>query len=333
MDNYTIYLLKASPVKKYNITQLCGDLAWNDSVDNLAMEFSLSFARNTADKYIAKFDIVEAEDKLVIFNNDIEVFRGIITDVDWQLHSKQLKCMDYAFYLNKNDTIIQFRKINASKAIQQVCAKFNIKVDVPALATSISKIYKDNTVSEIITDILTQVFEETGRKYFYEMYRDTLHIRAQGYTAIVVSVQTAVNGKEFSIADAIGNISKSESIAEKRNSILVTSGDEKSVKVIGSAKDAESIKRAGLMQEVMSVDDKDKSKATNIAKNKLKELNKVTEELTIEVLGNDRVKCGRLIYIDVPEYKAKGKYLIKSSSHTYTNRIHKCSINIEKWRT
>ena len=150
------------------------------------------------------------------------------------------------------------------------------------------------------------------------------------YTDLIVkaSFQPASNLVEFDVMDAIGSISKNESIQDMRNSIHISSNDEKSSRVIAIAEDTSNINKYGLLQEVESVNDKDISKASNIAKNKLNELNKVNEDISIELLGNDIVRAGRILEINNDIFGLSGYYLIKECTHTYNNGIHKMSLNV-----
>ena len=115
-----------------------------------------------------------------------------------------------------------------------------------------------------------------------------------------------------------------------RNSILITSDDEKSSKINATAKDTQNISKYGLLQEVMNVDKKNNSQAKQIANNKLKELNRVQQDISFNLLGNDELRSGRILTIENALFNLSGKYLIKSSNHTYVNYIHKCSVTLEE---
>ncbi|WP_432408563.1 XkdQ/YqbQ family protein [Wukongibacter sp. M2B1] len=328
VDNYTVFLINNNG-KKLNITQLCSNLSWRDSIETLGMELTFDIARNTEDDNIP--DVVEIGNKLILKNNSTEIFRGIITDLGTERYKKAITAFDYAFYLNQSRTIIQFRKISAKEAISQLCTKFNVPIgNITSISTPITKIYKDKTIAEIIKDILKQATNELGIKYRLEMRAGKLYI--EKYTDLIVTAtfQPSSNLEAFNILDAIGNISKTESIQDMKNSIQITSGNEKSSRIVATAEDTTNIAKYGLLQEVESVDDKDISKATNIANNKLKELNRINEDTTISLLGNDDVRAGRILEVANTIFDLKGQYLVKSCTHTYSNSIHKMSITVEK---
>ncbi|AOY76688.1 XkdQ/YqbQ family protein [Clostridium formicaceticum] len=330
IDNYTIFLIKNNP-QSLNITQLCASLTWRDSLDTLGMQFSFDVARNKEDRYMTNWDLVEIGDKLILTNNNIEVFRGIITDLGIERYKKTITAFDYAFYLNQSKIIIQFKKITATDAIKQLCSKFNVPVgNITSISTQITKIYKDKTVAEIIKDILDQATNETGTKYRLEMREGKLYIEKYEDLIVIPIFKPASNIAPFNALNAIGSINKTESIQAMRNSIQITSGDEQSTRVVATVEDAANIAKYGLLQDVESIDDKNISQAKNIAENKLKDSNKVHEDISLELLGDDKVRSGRILEINNETFGLSGRYLVKECTHTYNNRIHKMSITVEK---
>lgn len=330
MDNYALLLFKSSG-EKHNITSLIGNLKWKDSIDTLGMELSFDKAHSD-EKYMAVHDVVEPGDKLVLKNNNVEVFRGIITDegIDGRF-GRNYVAFDYAFYLNKSKIIIQFNKIKANEAIKQLCNKFSVPIgNITQISTLITKIYKDSTIAEIIMDILNQATKETGTKYRLEMSSGKIHIEKFTDLIVKATYQPTSNLAAFDVTKAIGNVSGSRSIQDMKNSIIITSSDENSTRVIANAQDQTNIKQYGLLQDVQSVDDKDIAQAMNIAKNQLKLLNRITEDTSIQLLGNDNVRSGRILIIEEKITGLSGQYLVKECTHNYNNFVHTMNLNIEK---
>ena len=330
MDNYTLFLIKDNGMET-NITRMCGNLSWRDSIDTLGMELNVDVARNTDDRYMKNYDLVEIGDKIVLLNNHNEIFRGIIVDLGTERYKKSIAAFDYAFYLNQSRTIIQFNKAKADDAIKQLCSKFNVPIgNITSIPISITKIYKDDTVADIIKDILKQATDALGIRYRLEMRAGKLHI--EKYTDLIIKprFKPAPNVASFNPLKVIGSISKTESIADMRNSILISSSNEKSSRVVATARDDKNIAKFGLLQDVESVDDKNIAQAKVIAQNKLKELNKVNEDISITVLGDDKVRAGRILEIDNDMFKLKGQYLVKDCTHNYHNRIHTMDLTLEE---
>ena len=66
-------------------------------------------------------------------------------------------------------------------------------------------------------------------------------------------------------------------------------------------------------------------------KNKLKELNKITEEINLTLLGDYRISKGKLIDINISEYELSHIYLITSAEHTISSNTEKVRISIKKY--
>ncbi len=306
------------------ITKKVGNLTWEDSLDALGMEFSFTLPHSYFDSQF-KGRLYNG-DIIVIYNGKTEILRGVITQVP--INGDNYSGYDFAWYLNKSETIIQFKKIAADKAIKQLCGKFDVPIaELPKMATSISKLYKDMTVSDILKDILSKVKKETGQGYRMEMSRGKLHIVKSGYIKVKPTYIDRT-GRKISCSKA-ASISGSRSIEELRNQVIVAGTDEKKAQVKATAKSSSSIKKYGLLSDVETKDKLTAAKARNIAKNKLKELNQVAVSFTAEMPGNNVVRAGRKIYFDRPEVGLKGWYKVKTCTHTVNNGIHWMSCEME----
>lgn len=322
---HQLILIKGT--KKLNITQLVSSLSWSSNVDTLGEELSFDYAYNDV-FHINKFDVIELGDTVILFNEGIALHRYIIVSesINGRV-SKSYTCFDYAYYLNKNMTVIQF-KISASEAIKKLCDKLNIKHNIVAMPTMIKQIYKVE-VSSIISDIMEQVKKETGTKYRMEMVDDVLTIRKQSDLLINPVVRLSSVTPLFPVTNAISNPSRSISVEDMKNKVIVSTSDDTLTKIYAESSDATSIKKFGLMTEVITVDAKNAAQARNMAKNTLAELNKVTEDVSLELIGHDDIKAGRLIDINEPITGIVGRYLIKSVNHTESNGIHRVSVELE----
>ena len=212
--------------------------------------------------------------------------------------------------------------------VKSLCKEIGINVEVTGLDTKIDKIYKDKAVSEVIKDIIEQCSQFNSKKFFIEFNNGTLKVMP--YQKIKVFGTFEIQKDKFiNINENIGGVSLSKSIVDMKNSVLVITENKGAVRTIGEEQDSKSIEKYGKLQEVVTLDEKEFSKANLVAKNELKKLNKITEDFSIDVLGDDNVKSGRVIDIDLPLFNLKGEYLIKESNHTISNHIHKISLKLE----
>lgn len=302
-----------------DITKMAGNISLNTNVDTLGASFGFSMPRNFKDSNYSITETIKPGD-IIKFESDRNLFTGVIVDMDTLKFSKEIKCFDFYFYLNKNKVIKQFNSLNASSCIESLLKSIGAKIGkIEAVATSIDKIYKNNTVAEIVDDILKIVSEETGKKYILEI--ENISFNLISHKKIKVQVSNNIFGMP----------TLSESIADMKNAILVVSNDSEDESIYAKAEDKKSIEKYGMLQEVTEVDpDKDDiSKVRNIASQKLKELNKVLTTSSLEVLGNDNLRAGRLLDVEIKNFGIKEEFLIKSCTHTFPKDNHICSLELE----
>ncbi|MOA08037.1 phage late control protein GPD [compost metagenome] len=115
----------------------------------------------------------------------------------------------------------------------------------------------------------------------------------------------------------------------KNSVIVVSEGDDRS-KIYISLKDDSNIVKYGLLTEVVTVDDKNRAQARNIARTTLNDLNRVNDTISCEMLGHDDVRAGRVIKLNEIELSLVGKYLILGVNHTVNNGIHKAAVELKE---
>ena len=115
-----------------------------------------------------------------------------------------------------------------------------------------------------------------------------------------------------------------------KNRILVTSNEQESTEILAIAEDTKNIEKYGSLQEIINVDPEQKeAKVRNIAKTKLKELNKVFKTVSLEGFGDDNFRAGRVVYLNNSKLKLFGEFLIKSCVHTWRKGEHIVNLEVE----
>ncbi|EPY2283513.1 XkdQ/YqbQ family protein [Clostridium sporogenes] len=303
---YTSYIVGKGYATK-EIIKYSNNLSWSNDIDTLAT--SLSFD--------SILDLAEGRSKIILQQDKVVVFEGVVVSKTNKENIHSYTAMDYAWYLNKNKYVMQFRNMNVKSAIQQICSKVGIRNNITRLTTRINKLYYQETLSDIIKDILEQCKREIGTNYIMEMQGKTLYINRLVDLKIN---STVLIGKDYSV---------SRSIEDMQNNIIAVNNDGR---VLANVKDPNYIKIFGELTDIISVEDKNNSQARNIAKNELKEKNKVKKELTFNTIDTGRgiyINCNRLIRVNLGKYGVNGWYRIKSTQHTLNNNLHKIGITID----
>ncbi|GAA0081382.1 XkdQ/YqbQ family protein [Clostridium sp. CTA-6] len=303
---YTSYIVGKGYVTKEIIGQ-SNNLSWSNDIDTLAT--SLSFD--------SILDLAEGRSKIILKKDKIVIFEGIIVSKTNKENIHSYTAMDYAFYLNKNKYVMQFRNVYAKTALQQICKKVGINNSITWLGTRINKLYYQESLSDIIKDILEQCKREIGEHYIMEMQGKTLYINR--LIDLKINAKLLI-GKDYSI---------DRSMEELKNRIITVNNDGK---ILADVRDSNRIRTYGELTDIISVDDKNTSQAYNIAKNELREKNKTKKEITFNTIDTGKgiyINCNRIIRVDVRKYGVNGWYRIKSTQHTLNNNLHKIGITID----
>lgn len=303
-----------------NITPIVGTIGWSDDIDTLGQQLTFNTVYND-NRYFPQVSIEPGD--TIILKNKQEIFRGTLVTDSTNENERVFTCFDPAFYLNKSKEIYQCNNVKADVAIKQLCSMFKVPVgNVVAIPVVIKKIFNAE-VSTIIKDILEIAKQKLGIKYRMEMRTGKLFVEKQ--KALLVKGTFKLADQEYDMNESISNPTRKRSIEEMKNSIKLVHNDK--VKII--VKDTDLINKYGLLQEIITLNDEDLPKARNIGANTLKDLGRIIEENTFDMIGHDEVRAGRLMNVNEPKTGMIGRYLITSANHNITNSLHTMSVQLK----
>lgn len=307
-----------------DITEQVGNLSWQSDSNSLSVNLSFDYAA---------LDGVPLKpfDQILFDDQGEAIFFGVVTSLSFSGEKTSVSAFDFGFYLNKSEVVIQFNQSKASTAVEMLLKNVKMKCGkLPMMTTIIHKIYKDVKVSDVLSDILEQVFLETGRRYFFEMSYDVLNVHEVGEESVDISYSMAENLAPVFVEDVLSKgLSMTDSVENLRNSVVVVSSESDATRIIEEVGDSASIASNGLLREVMTVDFKNESEARNISRQLLKTLNKKSRSLSLPLLGHKALKKNRRISLDMPELEIQGEFLIQGASHSYAGGLYKTTIDVE----
>lgn len=319
---HELWLIKGSTMT--NITPLIGSIGWRSNMDELGDELSFNVAFTDVNFFPKNHCSVG--DMVVLMNKGKEITRGIIVDEQKSGRSPvEYTAFDFAFYLNKSESTYQFTKMAADQCIKKILSNFGIPIGtIISIPVPITKIFPGKKPSDIIKEILEIAEQKLGIKYLMEMRQGKLFIERQ--RDLIINSTFELGGRLYFLNEAIMNPSRSISISDMVNSIQVVGNNDK---IVLNQDDEAMIKKYGKVQKVITLDQEEKKSAKEVATNELKQLSKLTEEISIDLLGDDNVRAGRLFKVVEPITGINGTYLIKDVDHSIENGIHKMSLNLE----
>lgn len=307
--------------KQIDISAFCGNVTRADNIDSLGVELNFDFLNNRVYDSYTQFTALRTGNTILLYDNNEMIFQGqIITLSRNSISQYSVKCFDNAFYLNKNQTKIQFTNLSVKACIEKLCQQEYIpcKVDCE-IDTKVTKIYNGETIANIIDDLLKQATNDTGLKYRREYNYGSLYINAMNNLKMIWKSKPLVS--DFSYDESIDNLA---------NRVVVISSSEKNTTVYAEAKNEESIKMYGQYTHYEKVDDKKKAKAKKIAETKLKELSKTFKKATLTLLGDNYIRSGRIIKFEQPEIGLYGEYLVEHCTHNYNGSLHTMECEVIK---
>lgn len=307
--------------KQIDISAFSGNVTLADNIDSLGRELNFDFLNNHVYDSYTQFTALRTGNTILLYDSDEMIFQGqIITLSRNSISNYSVRCFDNAFYLNKNQTKIQFTNLDVKACIEKLCKQEYIpcKVDCD-IPMKVTKIYNGETISNIIDDLLKQATNDTGLKYRREYNYGSLYVNAMNNLKMVWKSKPLVS--DFSYDESIDNLA---------NRVVVISSSEKNTTVFAEAKNEQSIKMYGQYTHYEKVDDKKKAKAQKIADTKLKELSKTFEKATVTLLGDNYIRSGRIIQFEQPEIGLYGQYLVNHCNHNYNGSLHTMECEISK---
>lgn len=307
--------------KHLDISAFCSNITLSDNIDSLGRELSFDFLNNHVYDSYTQFTALRTGNTVIFYDGEDMIFTGqIITLSRNSISNYSVKMYDNAFYLNKNQTKIQFTNLDVKACIEKLCKQEYIpcKVDC-GIPTKVTKIYNGEPISNIIDDLLKQATNDTGLKYRREYNYGSLYVNAMNNLKMIWKSKPLVS--DFSYDESIDNLA---------NRVVVISSSEKNTTVYAEAKNEQSIKMYGQYTHYEKVDDKKKAQAQKIADTKLKELSKTFEKATVTLLGDNYIRSGRIIQFEQPEIGLYGQYLVNHCTHNYSGSLHTMECEISK---
>lgn len=333
---YKIYLCKDG--KSEEITNLVSELSWNESLDTVGVSLSFSVP-DTAERYIPHL-LIEAGDIIRVHNDDDELLRVVVISVTRNYPKRDIKACDFGFYLNKNDVVIQFKDKSVTECLKELFAKVGVGIgSICGMPAKVSGVYIKN-VNEVIKELIEIQQGNDGKKYYYELRADKIYVFQLTDEPISYIFKPTINVAAFDVTDknAHGRGKYTHSIENMKNRVTAlinskTTGNMPAVEYTVS--DNENIGKYGLLSENYSVNSEDLDNIKSLAKNELADKNKLKRELTVDFIGHDSARPGRVMHVADDYLMTDDFFRIQSVSHKVSGNIHTmtCTLDFLKENT
>jgi len=330
-DVYKIILSRNG--ESTEITELVGGLEWSESMDTVGVSFSF-YVPDTVERYIPRL-LIAAGDIVQVFAASGEIIRGVVVSVDRSFPVRTVRGYDFGFYLNKNDTVIQFKGKSVSECLKTLFVSVGISIgyvcDMPA---KVKGVYIKN-VNEIIKELIKIQQDTDGKMYYYEMRCDKVYVFEMPEEPLSYVFKPTVNVAAFDVTDKAAHSrgKYSHSMEDMKNCVIAevsskTSGEMPERQFI--ARDEESIAKYGLLAETYSVNSDEAEQIEELAKNELNVKNTVKREFSMDFVGHEAARAARVMHIEDGHLGINGDFRIQSVKHTVNDCVHTMNCVLEE---
>lgn len=326
--SYIIYKVNSQDFKRIIEIPNIFSFNWQDNIANIFTSFDIT----------TSYSELNCGDWIEVYSPDFNetVFYGVVMTTN-QKNTNNYTYLGYdaGIYLEKNETTCQFRDAKISQAINTIASKAQfITGNIPEIDFTVEKIYFKTRLSEVLFD-LYNIATDKGFKNLYHfnckngkinLVRYTINNNLQGYIANLYSIKSFENIKNFNRNISIENL---------KNSIeLYTSKtlNKDNIQRLYYKDDKDSIKKYGLLNTIEEIDADTELDFDNILTMKLDSLNKVTETLKFEVLGDYKLQTGVITTIKNEDININGSYKVTSSSHNIKGSIETVTVTVERFQ-
>lgn len=308
---------------KYYVEDIVKSAQWSGDVarPHRTLTLSLSNTINGTDQAV-RFELGK---ELRFYVENVGLFRGVIFNYAVsQDGSATVTAHDENAYLTKNADSRKFVGMTAAGIVKEIAKAYSIPVGTIASTGYVipKLILRDMTLWDMAVTALTETRKQNGRKFFLYASEGKLNLREKKDGVVRWMLEDGVN---------ILTANRTRSIEEMRTSVKVLGGDEEKKPLSASAKDAALTSKYGVMQHLERADSRlNQSQIEQLAKQRLKELGKITEDVSVEALGNTAVIAGSAVYAFESMTELVGGFYVNADVHTFENGVHRMEVTISK---
>lgn len=284
-----------------DVTEAVTSITWSGDIKSPSRTLAFNVVQAINDKEIEAIGVTEG-DTVSFFENDIEIFRGILIDVDKKSDSNEViyTAKDIGFLLSKNKLSFNFKNKTAEDVAKEVIKKLGYKIGVLAkTGYKYNKIVTNSSGYEIIQAAYTERAGVTKKKYMTYAHKDMYYVIEKGEKVLEL---------QFNEKENLLSTSYKISLENMVNKVLVTDSNGNK---ISEEVDNETLKLYKItIQEIKNQTDKN-STSGEVS------LKKPEKTASLVGYGDTKCKCGNAVYVKDSATGLIGKFYIDTDKHTW----------------
>jgi len=308
----------------WDVTDLISDMSWKTSRIGKSSSLELRLIRGGL--YQDRSFTCDCGDIIRVKDGDRGIFYGYIFTIEsGQDEEVKLTAYDQTRYLLTNDTYV-FQDITASQIVQRIADDFHLKVgELEDTGYKIPSMVMDNKkLFDIICNALDRTLIATGQNYVFFDDFGQLTVKNtynMGLLDFVIgdksllydySHQRSIDNETYNRVKIVQN-----NKASGRRDVFIT-------------QDSDTIARWGLLQWYEVVDEGwNEAQINEKMANLLKLKNREQHAMTLEAMGDFRVRAGCFIRLLLQDLEINQPYLVDECTHQVQGAVHTMKLTLK----
>lgn len=306
----------------WDLGQVVTDITWKTSRQAKPASLDMTFV-NDGLAQSKKFDVANGD--IVRFRKDNkDLFYGYVFSKEWGADAQvKLMAYDQVRYLSSNETY-RFENVKVEDIIRKIAKDYNLKTgNLADTNHTIPSMLQDNKkLIDTISKGLDSTLIATGQYYmFYDQFGE-LTLKNINEMLLMLAIGEDSLMTDFSYKKSIDN--------ETYNRVkVVRDNKETGKRDVYLYQHGQNIAQWGLLSLYEVADENmNPAQLKELAKNLLELKNREEQTLSVEAIGDLRVRAGNTIYVNLPGEGLK-PYLIDECTHKFSNGTHTMSLNMK----
>ena len=288
-------------------------LTWSGTDNQASRQITFTLPSNPYDKNFNN-PSVKLGDIVQLYDGDKELFVGVVTTRERtaEVGVGTYTARDFMHYLLKSNMTKSYKNKSPEKIVTSVCTEVGVKTTKLAkTGANIKKMVCENmSCYDIMIKAYRKAKAKTGKKYMPVMVGKKVSVVVKG-TDCGVTLDQTTDITSATYTDSTDNMVNLVKIYNNKR------------KKKGQVKHQKDIKKYGVYQQIYTkekgVDAKSAARAMLVS---------VTEEATVEAIGNIKCVAGKAVKISDKALGLTGKFYITGDTHTFQNGIHTMTLEL-----
>lgn len=300
----------------YEISELETSITFSDSLNNGCSKLEFSYLYD---------DVIFTNGSVVRFKyDDANIFYGYIFSFEQSQNNEiSVVAYDQLRYLKAKDTFV-VTDMSVDELIIRISNLFRLRIGkLDSTGYKLPTSVKDNqTYLDMIYDGISTTLIGTGHKYaFYDAFGSlVLADIANMSLPLVIGDESLAYGYKYK-----------QSIDENTYNLIKISQDNETTgkRDIYMAQDSNSFGKYGILQYFETADKKMNAEQVRAkADALLKLMNAETKSLSVDALGDTRIRAGNSILASISDLGIKQYLIVNSCKHTFKSYTHTMSLEL-----